>query len=1345
MKKYDPAKIEKKWQKVWAQKKVYKTAEALATQAPKYYILDMFPYPSGEGLHVGHPKGYIATDIISRMKRMQGFNVLHPMGFDAFGLPAENYAIKTKTNPQVSVKKNVARYKKQLEILGLDYDWSREVNTTDPAFYKWTQWVFAKMHEKGLAYESFEPINWCPSCKTGLANEDVVDGHCERCDSLVEQKPLRQWVLKITDYADRLLADLDAVAEPPIPKVVDHVNPPQSGKPSVTRQAAHAIVFDPKSKKYLIIRNKKFAWDTLIIGGIEEGENAVQAAQREVREETGYTDLKFVRTLGAPVEAHYFAKHKGENRISISTAVLFELQSDARVALAPGEDAQNEILWVSESEFAPPHMVNSELPEWLLRLKDPSRGFPKPLLDWPESIKESQRNWIGRSEGARLTFALTHEAESAHSELHVFTTRPDTIAGVTYVVVAPEHALVKEYTARGGADAQAVSAYVQESLKKTERTRTEVAQKTGVVLKGVQAINPFTKKPVPVYVADYVLGSYGTGAVMAVPAHDERDFEFAQTCKLPIQTVVAPLYVDTTGQCTPKQDAPEVTRDVVLVIAKHWNNDSYLCLNWKVGWKTFITGGIESGEKPSDAALRELVEETGYRNIARVTEFQSPSISHFYHPGKKHNQKSTIHTVLVELKDGAQDPIELAELAKHSYEWVAKDAVHTFIESGKEAGDTRAYLHGWNLVTRGQGVYTGDGYLLDSGAFSGKEAFASRKEITQALGGTWEVKYRLKDWVFSRQRYWGEPFPVATCPVHGTFLIDDADLPVELPNVKSYEPTGTGESPLAAITKWVETTCPRCVAEKNKPRYFVFDFDGVLGDTWMATLKAKVQIGDSLNEEEAARDMVLYFDKKPFHTRDQMLTQTRLEEALQWSKKFGEIMKNSKFDLFHDFIKEIKKFKNTKIAVVSSGSRIYVVEAMKKSGLKPTHILAYEDHHSKEEKIEQICRDWKVGVRDVYYFTDTKADVYELENLLDRRKLVGCAWGYHGFQKLNEVLPDTQILSNFEDIHRVLNRECKAYRETNTMPQWAGSSWYYLRYMDPKNNKALVDPVKEQYWNAVDLYVGGAEHATRHLIYARFWHKFLYDIGVVSTREPFTKLQSVGLIMGEDGRKMSKRFGNVVNPDEMVKTYGADTMRVYEMFMGPFAETIAWNTSGMVGVRRFLERVWGLSEKVEYKDSSVVLSPAVETKLHQTIVKVTSDIAEMKFNTAISALMIFTNALEAEVKIPKKDFELLVKILAPFAPHMAEELWNALGNKGSVVVASWPVADATKLITDTVELVVQVQGKTRGTVSVKRGMSEQEVMEVIHTENGLSKWLAGKVVMRIIFRQDKLINVILKE
>lgn len=1132
MKKYDPAKIEKKWQKVWSTKKVYKTGSELEGQSPKFYILDMFPYPSGEGLHVGHPKGYIATDIISRMKRMQGFNVLHPMGFDAFGLPAENYAIKTKTNPQVSVKKNVARYKKQLEILGLDYDWSREVNTTDPAFYKWTQWVFKKMYEKGLAYESFEPINWCPSCKTGLANEDVVDGHCERCDSLVEQKPLRQWVLKITEYADRLLADLDAVAEPPIPKVVDHVNPPQPGKSSVTRQAAHAIVYDPKSKKYLIIRNKKFGWDTVIIGGIEAGETARQAAEREVREETGYTDLKFVRTLGAPVEAHYFAKHKGENRISISTAVLFELQSDARVALAPGEDAQNEILWVPESEFAPPHMVNSELPEWLLRLKDPSRGFPKPLLDWPESIKESQRNWIGRSEGARLTFTLTHEVESAHSELHVFTTRPDTIAGVTYVVVAPEHALVKEYTARGGADAQAVSIYVQESLKKTERTRTEVAQKTGVVLKGVLAINPFTKKPVPVYVADYVLGSYGTGAVMAVPAHDERDFEFAQTYKLPIQTVVAPLYVDTTAQCTPKQDAPEVTRDVVLVIAKHWNNDSYLCLNWKVGWKTFITGGVESGEKPSDAAVRELVEETGYRNISKITEFQSPSISHFYHPGKKHNQKSTIHTVLVELKDGAQDPIELA---KHSYEWVAKDAVQAFIESGKEAGDTRAYLHGWNLVTRGLGVYTGDGLLLDSGAFTGKEAFASRKEITQALGGTWEVKYRLKDWVFSRQRYWGEPFPILRGEDGSIQLVDEADLPVTLPKVKSYEPTGTGESPLAAIKKWVE---------------------------------------------------------------------------------------------------------------------VYVGKGKTKKLFK---------------------------------------------------------------------------------------------RETNTMPQWAGSSWYYLRYMDPKNNKALVDPAKEHYWNSVDLYVGGAEHATRHLIYARFWHKFLYDIGVVSTREPFTKLQSVGLIMGEDGRKMSKRFGNVVNPDEMVKTYGADTMRVYEMFMGPFADTIAWNTSGMVGVRRFLERIWGFVEKIEYTDAAVTLSPAVETKLHQTIVKVTSDIAEMKFNTAISALMIFTNALEAETKIPRKDFELLVKILAPFAPHMAEELWSMIGNKGQVVVAPWPVADTTKLLTDTVELVVQVQGKTRGTVSVKRGMSEQEVMEVIHTENNLSKWLAGKVVMRIIFRQDKLINVILKE
>ena len=794
---YDHKKIEKKWQAAWSKKKVYKTEDTL--KKPKFYILDMFPYPSGEGLHVGHPKGYIATDIVSRMKRMQGFNVLHPMGFDAFGLPAENYAIKTKTNPIVSVSKNVARYKKQLEILGFDYDWSREVNTTDPKYYKWTQWIFLKLHEKGLAYQSFEPINWCPSCKTGLANEDVVDGRCERCDSLVEKRPMRQWVIKITDYAEKLLEGLDT-------------------------------------------------------------------------------------------------------------------------------------------------------------------------LDWPKSIKESQRNWIGRSEGAEIEFKI----KNSESGIKVFTTRPDTLFGVTYVVLAPEHPLVTKLLEQKNlvSNREEVVSYVALTKTKTDIERTDAKkEKTGLEIKGVRAIHPSTGEELPLFVADYVLADYGTGAVMAVPAHDERDFVFAKKFNLPHVTV--------------------------------------------------ISGGTSKG------------------------------------------------------------------------------------------------------------AFTEEGVLVNSGSFSGRKSEEVRKEITQSVKGKWVVKYKLKDWVFSRQRYWGEPFPILF-DGDKVIPVSEKDLPVELPKVTSYEPTGTGESPLASISKWVHV------------------------------------------------------------------------------KKDGKILK----------------------------------------------------------------------------------------------------------------------------------------RETNTMPQWAGSSWYYLRYMDPKNDKALVDPDKEKYWNSVDLYVGGAEHATRHLIYARFWHKFLYDIGVVSTKEPFTKLQHVGLIMGEDGRKMSKRFGNVVNPDEIVGTYGADTLRLYESFMGPFDQQVSWSTGGIMGSRRFIERVWKLRDKVSKKES---LSPEGDIVLHRTIHKVSEDIVAMRFNTAVSTFMIALNEFEKETHLSREQYESFLKILAPFVPHVAEELWTLCGNKKSIHQASWPVVDTSKLVSNVVDIGVQVNGRVRGIVRVKAGDSQDGVVESARAVPEIQKWLEGKKIVKIIYVAGKILNFVVVE
>jgi leucyl-tRNA synthetase len=772
---YDHKEIEKKWQEKWEQDGVYKTLEN--SDKPKQFVLDMFPYPSGEGLHVGHPRGYMATDVYSRMKRMQGFNVLHPMGWDAFGLPAENYAIKNKVHPRAAVEANVARFKKQLGLMGVDYDWSREINTTDPAFYKWTQWIFLQMYKKGLAYESWEPINWCPGCQTGLANEDVEsDRTCERCGSKVEKKPMRQWVLKITDYADRLLADLD------------------------------------------------------------------------------------------------------------------------------------------------------KLPKW------------------PEGVKEAQRNWIGKSEGAEIDFKIV----DADTTITVFTTRADTLFGVTYVVLAPEHPLIQTFDTKIQNYEEVVN-YISSVKDKSDIDRTNAKkEKTGVKLEGVFAINPANNEQVPVWVADYVLANHGTGAVMAVPAHDERDFEFAQKYNLPM-----------------------------------------------------------------------------------------------------------IDMPLVDVQ-----------------------------------------------------------------------------EIVNQVGGKLVSKYKIKDWVFSRQRYWGEPIPVIHCEKCGVVAVPEQDLPVTLPDVSSYAPTGTGESPLANITEWVNTACPTC----------------------------------------------------------------------------------------------------------------------------------------------------------------------------------GGA----------------------------------AKRETNTMPQWAGSSWYYLRYIDPQNNNELVAKDKEKDWMNVDVYVGG-DHATRHLIYARFWHKFLFDIGNVSTEEPFPRLEFLGFILAHDGQKMSKSKGNVINPDKIVETFGADSLRVYEMFMGPFDQAIAWSTDGLVGVRRFLEKVWRVGERIKNKELRIKGENQkinLENLVHKTVKKVGEDIESMRFNTAISSMMICANEMDSMESVPKELFELYLKILSPFAPHIAEELWSQMGNKNLIAEEKWPTYDPKKIIDEEVSVIVQVNGKVRGQFKASPDISEEEAIGMAKLLPDVKKWLDGKEIKKSFFVKGRLINLV---
>lgn len=1296
-KKYDHSSIEKKWQRKWSSSKIFKSKEGAGK---KYYALDMFPYPSGEGLHVGHPKGYIATDAVSRMKRMQGMNVLHPMGFDAFGLPAENYALKTKTHPEIAVKKNIVRFKKQLEILGFDYDWSREVNTTDPNYYKWTQWIFLEMWKKGLAYESNEPINWCPSCKTGLANEDIENGRCERCGTPVEKKPLRQWVLRITDYADRLLYDLDALDKANLTHIIDKKYTPRPGKKSAERTTVHALVRDPKTGKYLGLRWKNHPWTTFIVGGVEEGEDPIDAARREVAEETGYCDLKFIRMLGSPVKAEYYAAHKDVNRVAITTGVYFELASEKRLPVSPEEAAEHDTIWLEQKDMNRNVMTCAELPVWLANIdltEEPTfitetgddafrpdaeiaernaimaivkhwsedkyislewkkvpwktlitggpengqtqeeaavaeiieeTGYLNPrlirkvcrvhakffhvpknlnrfahfdvfyfelqdgkrqdiakveneihtvrwidrnemfnhltpgsheyawakflsqemdhrngssgtaesegkLLDWPESIKELQRNWIGRSEGAFIDFDIHSAKDGGYKhKLKVFTTRPDTLFGVTYVVLAPEHKLVSSMIGLGLIENKAeAEAYISRASSQTEIERTDAKkEKTGVELKGISAINPVNGEAVPVWIADYVLADYGTGAVMAVPAHDERDGEFAAKYKLPVRHVIVPERTALSGDIKYREGEPVVNRQCVRAAVKHWSEDKYILLKWHDnGWQTFISGGIEEGENLIESAKREIREETGFTDCEFVTMIGGPIRAKFYAPHKQQNRDDIQYGLLFKLKSDARENVKDEEMNIHSFEWASKDEL---VKAFDKTLVDSVFL---DRLLRGEtGAYVGPGVLINSGKFDMKDSNSVMKEITEAAGGKWTATYKLRDWVFSRQRYWGEPIPLVHCAKCGVVAVPEKELPVKLPKVKSYEPTGTGESPLASIDKWANVKCPKC--------------------------------------------------KGP------------------------------------------------------------------------------------------------------------------------------------------------------------------AKRETNTMPQWAGSCWYYLRYEDPTNKKELVAPKKEKYWSPVDLYVGGAEHATRHLIYARFWHKFLYDIGVVSETEPFRKLRSVGLIMGEDGRKMSKRFGNVVNPDDMVKTYGADTLRVYEMFMGPFEQQISWKTASMIGSRRFIERVWKLRQKVASEKTQKKLAEnpqkPISRLMHRTVKKVGDDIEAMRFNTAISSLMIAVNEIEKADTVLRDEYETILKLLAPFAPHVTEELWSSLGNKGSIHVSDWPKYDPAMLEEPEIEIVLQINGKSRGSFKAKAGASDTELEEMAKNSPDAKKWLENRVIRKVIVVPGRLVNIV---
>jgi leucyl-tRNA synthetase len=1000
MKNYDHSKIEKKWQKQWESKKVYKTQSA--TKKKKFYVLDMFPYPSGAGLHVGHPRGYIGSDVYARMKRMQGYNVLHPMGYDAFGLPAEQYAIEHKIHPKKAVDINVKTFERQLSVIGLSYDWSRKVNTTDPRYYKWTQWIFLqiynswydntknkarsiddliKIFEKSgntnidavcdtnysdtfsakewknfsekekqnvlmkyrLAYEGYALVNWCPKLGTVLANDEIVedkDGNfvSERGGYPVEKISMRQWFMRITAYADRLLSDLEG-------------------------------------------------------------------------------------------------------------------------------------------------------------------------LNWSSHIKEIQKNWIGKSIGSEIEFKT-----NININIKVFTTRADTLFGVTYVVISPEHENIDEFMSQSK-NIEEVSVYVREAKERLKKDNLDQKEKTGIQLKGITATNPANNEEVPVWVADYVLASYGTGAVMAVPAHDERDYEFAKKYNLPIKEVIEPLYIDTSEQSKPREGLPFIEREVIDVIVKHWSEDKYLCLKWKkVDWKTFVTGGVEKGQTPEEASRMEVREESGYLDLKFIKEIGRYH-SKFFHNPKNLNRFAHFHGMYFELQSDKREEMVDEEKEKHDLFWIPKEDVAKFVH---EESSARI----WSLLMNPDQIYTGEGLLANSSKYNNFTSEEARLAITKAVGGKIVTKYKMRDAIFARQRYWGEPIPLKRDKDTGIIkTLKEKDLPLTLPNVTSYEPTGTGESPLASVKSWTKE-------------------------------------------------------------------------------------------------------------------------------------------------------------------------------------------GY----------------------------------ETNTMPGWAGSSWYFLRYMDPSNSKEFASKKSLTYWKDVDMYVGGQEHATGHLLYSRFWHKFLYDMGYVPTKEPFKTLKNQGLIIASDGRKMSKRWGNVINPDEIVKTYGADTLRVYEMFMGPFDQTVSWSTESIIGSRRFIERVYRLKDKVVKKYSQ---DSNLEKVLHKTIKKVTEDIDTMSFNTAISSMMMLVNESDKSNEISLSNFKDFLKILSPFAPHIAEELWNSLGESKSINISSWPIWDKKKIIDDVVKIVVQVNGKVRAEISMPLDIPEEQAKEIALKDKSILSWISNTPVKRVIYVKNRLINIVI--
>ncbi|MES2630408.1 MAG: leucine--tRNA ligase [Patescibacteria group bacterium] len=956
MERYNPSAIEPKWQQIWEEQKANEVVEDASKV--KTYVAGMFPYPSGAGMHTGHAFSYSIVDAIARFYRQHGHNVLNPMGWDTFGLPAENYAIKTGTAPAVVTAENIENFKKQFKRMGVSIDWSREVNTSDPEYYKWTQWVFTKLFEKGLAYQKESLQWWCPVDKTVLANEQVEGGHCWRCGSLVEKKSMKQWFFKITDYAEPLLEEI--------------------------------------------------------------------------------------------------------------------------------ED-----------------------------------------LDWPQKIKTAQTNWIGKSVGAEVNFKL----DSRDGEITVFTTRPDTIFGATFLVLAPEHPLALKLAV--GDFKEFTENYIKAAVKKSEIERTnDTKEKTGVFT-GSYAINPVSGEKVPVWVADYVLGGYGTGAIMAVPAHDERDFAFAEKYNLPIVQVVAPTIED---QENPVREGKENTdRRVAMCVVKHPTENKYLTVKWReYDWQNFVMGGVEEGETPEETGVREIKEETGYTDIEYLKTMPLDINSKFYAKHKDVNRNIVTTVMLYQLKSLNQIDTQREPHENFDTVWIDESELGS-LRPVSELPHILKWMGGESML------HPGEGMLINSGAFDGVSTSEARETIVAWLEeqkhGEAKTTYKMRDWLISRQRYWGAPIPIIHCEEHGAVPVPEDQLPVVLPVIEDYAPKGDGKSALARAEDWVHTTCPIC----DKP----------------------------------------------------------------------------------------------------------------------------------------------------------------------------------------------------------------ALRETDTMDGYACSSWYLLRYGDPHNAEQAWDSEKANYWNPLEFYVGG-DHAVAHLLYVRFWTHVFHDMGLVNFKEPVKKLVYHGYINAEDGTKMSKSKGNVIDPLDVIdQGYGADALRTYVLFMGPIELDAAWDSRGIAGVYRFLNRIWTLSQQyLEDSEKNITKNDdAIRVAQHKTIRKVTDDFRRLSFNTAISALMEYVNELyKFKVDGFSNDawhdaLKTLVQMVAPFAPHMADEIWSQLGEQGLIQNAPWPKWDENLIVEDTITIAVQVNGKLRGEISIGKDESEEDVKAKALAHENVVKFVTSEP-KKVIYVVGRLVSIV---